>query len=59
MQNGGVFVNNRKVVDTQEQIAASDYIGDRVLVLRAGKATVRVVEIVTDVDGVDQNLTKA
>ena len=59
MQNGGVFVNDRKVVDTQEAISASDYVSDRVLVLRAGKTTVRVVEIVTDVDGVAQDLTKA
>ena len=59
MQNGGVFVNDRKVVDTQEQISASDYVSDRVLVLRAGKTTVRVVEIVADMSGVDGSVSKA
>ena len=46
MAEGGAYLNNRKVTDPDEVVAAEDLLAGRYLIARRGRRTVGAVELV-------------
>ncbi len=47
MQSGGIYLNNQKIDDPQYRISASDLIGDRYILIAAGKKKKAIIRLLS------------